>query len=172
MANTKRNGQLIAGVIVAGLGVLLLLERFVGFYIRDIWHLWPVILVALGLARLGGNDDAHQRRSGLTLVIIGLWLLVNTLELFDLDWGTSWPLLLIGLGIGKLVFPEKDGRSGGLLLLLIGIWALLNVLGLWGLYWDTSWPFAIIIVGLTIVWKALFDGPKADTAEEKTDVAS
>lgn len=172
MANTKRNGQLIAGIIVAGLGVLLLAERFVGFYVRDLWHLWPLILVVIGLVRLSGNDEPGQRRSGLTLVIVGLWLLVNTLELFDLDWGTSWPLLLIGLGIGKLLYPDTEGRSGALLLLLIGIWAWLNIIELWGLYWENSWPFAIIIVGLTIVWKALFDRPKADVAEERTDVAS
>lgn len=165
MATIERKGQLIAGVIIAGLGLLLLAERFVGFYVRDIWHLWPLILVGIGVVRLTGSEQAEQRRSGLFLTVVGLWLLVNTLELFDFDWGTSWPLLLIGLGLVKLILPEGDGRSGGVLLLLIGIWALINVLELWGIYWERSWPFAIIIFGLVLVWKSLFDRPGA--AEEK-----
>lgn len=165
MARIQRKGQLIAGIIVAGLGVLLLFERFVGFYVHDAWQLWPLILIGIGVVRLAGTADRERRRSGLTLVIVGLWLLVNTLELFDFDWGTSWPLLLIGLGLGKLIHPERDGRSGGVFLILIGIWSLVNVLGLRGIYWEDSWPFAIIIVGLVLVWKALFERPRADRKE-------
>ena len=140
MATIHRTGQLIAGVIVAALGVLLLFERVIGLEFYGIWQLWPLVLVGIGVARMGGNTE--RKRSGLFLLLIGFWLLVNTLELFDLDWGTSWPLLLILLGIGKLIYPERDGRSGGILLILIGLWATVNVLELWGLYWDTSWPLA------------------------------
>jgi len=169
MEKRRSNGQLAVGIIIAALGVLMLFEHVIGFQVRDIWRLWPLILVVLGLVRLSGMGDGERRGSGLNAVIVGLWLLVNTLELFDLDWSNSWPLLLIGLGLGKLVFPDKDGRSSGLLLFLVGIWALVNVLELWGIYWEISWPFAIIIVGLTIVWKALFERSKGGAAKENTD---
>ena len=166
MANIEKKGQLIAGIIVAGIGVLLLFQHVVGFYVRDVWHLWPLILVCIGIVRFAAQGDSERRRSGLVLTIVGLWLLVNTLELFDLDWGTSWPLLLIGLGLGKLLYPEADGRAGGFLLLLIGIWAQINVLELWGIYWEDSWPFAIIIFGLFLVFKALFGGSGTAEREE------
>jgi len=65
--------------------------------------------------------------------------------------------------------PEADGRSGGLLLTLIGVWTLANVLGVWGLYWDTSWPYAIIIVGLAMVFKALFERSKTSSVKETAD---
>jgi hypothetical protein len=167
MADTKTRGQLIAGVVIVVIGLLMVVERIGGFYVGRFWELWPLIVVAVGIARLSG--DSEQRRSGLTIVIVGCWLLLNTLGLFDFGWRNSWPLLLIGLGVGKLVYPDDDDRLGGLLMLLIGGWALINVLELWGVHWETSWPFAIIIVGLVIVAKALFGGSPAEANGSKAE---
>lgn len=167
MSDRRKTGQLIAGLIIAGLGVALALERFSGLALHGLFHLWPLIVIGLGIARLAGAETAKQRSSGLLLVFLGGWFMINTLRLFGLDWGESWPLLLILLGISKLILPENGRRSSGVLLLLIGLWTFVNVFEIWGLYWENSWSIGLIIVGLYIVWKALFEGTAAK-AEEVT----
>ena len=165
MSQRNKNGQLIAGVIILGLGILLALQYVLDFRIYNLYRLWPLIVIALGVARLVGAEDRRQRGSALVLTSVGVWMLVNTLELFGLDWGDSWPLLLILIGGAKLIAPDCGRRSSGLLMLLIGVWASLNVFELWGLYWENSWSIALIIVGLFIVWKALFERQDDATPE-------
>lgn len=156
-----KSGQLIAGLIVLGVGVLMLIEGLWDYPARSFYRLWPLILIGIGASRLVGGDT-EKRSSGLVLTGIGVWALISSLELFGLDWGDSWPLLLVFIGFARLACPDEGRRSAGLLMMLIGGWAFVNVQGYWGLYWESSWPIAVIIVGVFIVWKALFEnGRKA-----------
>lgn len=99
LRRARTSGGLVAGLILIGLGLLFLGEELRWLEAEAAWRFWPLVLVALGIAKLARASGADQRKGGLVLVMIGGWLLVNTFELFDLDWGTSWPLLLIGFGL-------------------------------------------------------------------------
>lgn len=170
MTNSRKNGQLFAGVILVGLGLILALERFSELHIYGLYRLWPLIVIGLGIARLLGAESTKQRSSGLFLLFLGAWFMINTLRLFGLDWGESWPLLLILLGISRLLIPEDGRRSPGLLLVAIGAWAFVNVFEVWGLYWENSWSIGLIIVGLFIVYRALFESrPSAQAREIAND---
>jgi hypothetical protein len=95
----RRPRGLMAGLLMIAVGLLFLGERLDWLRSDLAWSWWPGILVVMGLARLGWAQDREQRKGGLVLLLMGGWLLVNTLELFDLHWGSSWPLLLIGFGL-------------------------------------------------------------------------
>lgn len=161
MGNSKRNGQLIAGLVIAGLGLVLALQNVLDFRIWNFYPLWPLILVAFGIVRLLSVDERRHRSGALVVIAVGLWLLLNTLEIGGLDWGESWPILLMLLGLAKIVLPEDGRRSSGVLLILVGVWAFLNVFEIWGLHWGNSWSIALIAFGLFIVWRALFEERKA-----------
>ena len=165
MKQVKRNGQLIAGLVILGLGLVLCLQFLLDFRIYGLHRLWPVIVIVVGLARLSGAETRRERGGGLVLTSVGLWLLLNTLGILGLDWSESWPLLLILIGTAKLLIPENCRRSPGLLLILIGAWAFLNVFEVWGLHWGNSWPIALVIAGLFIIWKALTEGREAERSE-------
>ncbi len=107
-------GRLVAGLVLIALGTLFLLERF---DLLKPWDLarafadyWPLILVALGLGKVLGGRGRSDRRGGVVLLLIGAWLQVNTLELFDFRWHNSWPLLLIAFGV-LLVVDALAGRG-------------------------------------------------------------
>ncbi len=156
MSDVKKNGQLIAGVILVGLGLLFALQHFMGFRIYGLYNLWPLIVTAFGVSRLFG-DTLKERASGLFLIFLSAWFLINTFGIYGLHWGESWPILLMLVGLSKLILPEDGRRSGGVLLLGIGAWAFVNVFGVWGLDWEDSWPIGLIIAGLFVIWKALFE---------------
>ena len=106
---SRRSGALVGGVILVALGALFFLDRHAQFA-GGFWKLWPFAMVAIGALGLANARDWPQRRSAIWLMLVGGWLLVNTLDLFGLTWSTSWPLLVIAIGV-LLVFDGLGRRS-------------------------------------------------------------
>jgi hypothetical protein len=92
---------------------------------------------------------------GLILMALGIGLLLDRTGLIaGLGWHVLWPCVLIGLGLVKLAFPREDGRRDGGWMLFIGVLLLLNQLRV--LRFQESWPLFIVAVGVTIVWRDIF----------------
>ncbi len=53
--------------------------------------------MAFGLGRMLGRRRDDGRAGGLGFFLLGVWLLLNELDI--LDYRDSWPLLLIAMGI-------------------------------------------------------------------------
>jgi hypothetical protein len=144
-------------VIVLGVGLLLLLDRMRLFGRWEMHDLWPLFVIFLGAARVMG--DGRDRRGGLTLLLMGCWMLINTLHLFDLSWHSSWPLVLVAVGLAKGVTGRSlAGRSQGLYLIVMGGLMQALVLGAFGLDLRESWPLILIAIGFWIVLRAFHDG--------------
>ena len=107
-------GQIVVGLIILSMGGLLLLDRLSeGTYAMRAW--WPFILIVMGAAKMANAPDATGRerggrRSGVWLVLVGLWGLVNEWRLFGLTYGTSWPLLVMASG-AMMVWRSFDART-------------------------------------------------------------
>ena len=54
--------------------------------------------------------SADGARSGVWLILVGLWGLVNEWRLFGLTYGTSWPLLVMASG-AMMVWRSFDVRT-------------------------------------------------------------
>lgn len=100
---------LVGGLLLLALGIVFLAEEL---GLADLgWafeRLWPLLIVALGVSKL---LDPGKRRGGIWITALGLWLLVGTLELWNLDIGDSWPLLLVFAGFG-IVLDALLGKPG------------------------------------------------------------
>jgi predicted membrane protein len=63
------------------------------------------------------REDTGGKVFGMIVGIVGLWLLLNTLDIISLSLFSLWPLLLIGLGILLLVRaswqPPAPATEGG-----------------------------------------------------------
>lgn len=105
-------GQIVVGLIILTLGGMLLLDRLSpGTYVLRSW--WPFVLIVMGAARVVEGPDRRgrhggKRRSGVWLITVGLWGLVNEWRLFGLTYGTSWPLLVMASG-ALMVWRSLDG---------------------------------------------------------------
>jgi hypothetical protein len=76
--------------------------------IFDVFGLWPLLLVGLGLARILGGCCARERRGGIWLLAIGLWFALN--EFTVLRYHDTWPLLLVAVG-GLIVWDAVAPRD-------------------------------------------------------------
>ena len=118
-----RPGPIVGGAVLLVLGLSMLLDNH-GLGFLSLRHaIGPVCLIVLGslmLAENGGlvygrrerladgTSRMHLRKrggltGGLWLVGVGCWMLVSQLHVFGLDYGTSWPLLIILSGTIMLV---------------------------------------------------------------------
>ena len=110
----RGEGRMVMGLIVVGLGVLFLLENLGIVYVRNVWEFWPIILIMLGLARMGTCASASGRTSGLVLVAVGGIFLASNLGYLSWDlWRFFWPVILILAGVGLLLRGmDRDYRAG------------------------------------------------------------
>jgi hypothetical protein len=102
----SRNGAVIGGIFLIGLGVIFLLQNFGWFYIGNWWALF----ILLGTAAAWSKAWRAYQTSGqrITQAVSGPFfggifpLTVSLIFLFDLDWGTVWPVFLIIAGLSVL----------------------------------------------------------------------
>src|SRR6266404_2769293 len=96
-------GGLLIGTIIAGVGVLLLLENLGILYVDDIWQYWPLILIVLGVSRAATSFGMGGRIWGGTIALVGTVFLLRNLGYIHGDlWRFFWPLILICIGLGML----------------------------------------------------------------------
>ena len=106
---TLRPGALMAGLVLLAAGAAMLLDTTGTLSIQPGRLIGPFVLIGLGASLLAGGHSCVGRDgtsrshdgtfSGLWLIGIGCWLLVSHTHVFGLTFGTSWPLLLIWMGL-------------------------------------------------------------------------
>jgi hypothetical protein len=95
--------RLVWGVALMSAGVFLLFVQLGGLpeWMR-VYQWWGGIVVALGLITLLTARRAESVGSGVTFVLIGLWLVLVTNRMFGLSWYNSWPIALVSAGAGTI----------------------------------------------------------------------
>lgn len=97
-------GKLLTGIALLAVGILAFTHAidFDDWYPEEIWRLWPVILIVIGI---GSEIDTLRTRKGdggFVLIAIGVWMLAGSLELFDLSYRSAFPLGVVVFGLGLI----------------------------------------------------------------------
>jgi hypothetical protein len=107
------NSSLIFGFAIVAIGVLFLLDNF-GVPVGFVWGYWPVILIAIGLAKLVDSRDAAGRSGGAIIMLVGLVFIADKIHLPFLSnrnlWDL-WPLAIIIFGF-MMLWGAIEGKSG------------------------------------------------------------
>jgi hypothetical protein len=97
-----RSGSLFWGVALIVVGAAVLMHQL-GVLPWSAWLIsWPVVVIALGLARGVTARRPRQVGEGVTWVLLGAWFVIATNRWHGLDWRHSWPLALIAVGFGEI----------------------------------------------------------------------
>jgi len=84
-------------IIIAG--AALLLENLGVIRNVNIFEWWPLILIVIGAGQIINSRKSSPSIGGIILLVIGIIFLGNSLDIFWLDWGDIWPILLILAGL-------------------------------------------------------------------------
>ncbi len=103
---------LIFGFAIVAVGVLFLLDNF-GVQVDWVWGYWPVILIAIGLAKLVDSSEASGRSGGAIIMLVGVVLLANKIHLPFLNnrsiWDL-WPVAIIVFGF-MMLWGALEGKG-------------------------------------------------------------
>jgi hypothetical protein len=91
--------RMIPALVLIAVGALFFLSNLHIIYFQDIWRFWPVVLIAVGLAKLVDSADGGSVACGVILLAVGGLFLAGNFGYLYLTWRTFWPLILIGLGL-------------------------------------------------------------------------
>ncbi len=95
--------RILLGLTIVLIGVAILLDQNDGWGIRLDVGWWPFVLIFIGVVRMVWPHECdgrrRSRRGGFWFLAVGVWGLIVETRLFGLDFRTSWPLLVIALGI-------------------------------------------------------------------------
>jgi predicted membrane protein len=106
-----KSKSIAIGLLLIVLGIIFLGHSFdvirLGHLIN---HWWPLILIAIGICKLGRRD----RNNGILMILLGTLFLLSTLNI--IHWHQIWrfwPIILIIIGIGMLIkrFPSQNDDS-------------------------------------------------------------
>jgi len=98
----------VTGFLIVLVGVLFLLQNLGVLYIGQLWELWPVILIVIGLTHVVTRRHPSGKIGGVFLVFIGSVFLLSNLGLLPRHaWNYVWPLALIFWGLMMVLFPKQ-----------------------------------------------------------------
>jgi predicted membrane protein len=109
--NKAATGTLVSGLVLAGVGIVLLLDKL-GILNSDVlWRLWPLVFAVGGVIRMIESNSPKDRVWGGFLISIGALLTLHEFGLIRYGIGQLWPLLLIAAGV-LLAWHSNDVREG------------------------------------------------------------
>lgn len=90
-------GKLVLGIGVVLVGIVLTLDQFHLVRAENILSYWPVLLIAVGLAKIR-IFRFWESFFGSALVVVGTLYLLDTLDLLTFSIGKLWPVVLVIIG--------------------------------------------------------------------------
>jgi hypothetical protein len=104
--------QLVIGIFIMLIGILLTLDRLHILDTTYTFRLWPAFLVVLGSWLVFQRHDPKSRFWGSVWILIGVWLLLNTIGLVHVGfWELVWPVAFIWLGVSLIRQTLGRGRQ-------------------------------------------------------------
>lgn len=103
--------------------------------------------------RRAARGNTGRLAVGLVALALGALMLFDNLGV-DLPFRLweLWPLVVVGLGAIKLLWPtDADDRQSGFWILTGGLYCWISSWRLFGLHWGSAWPIFLIAIGVQMV---------------------
>ena len=109
----RLTSQLLAGLLLAALGMLFTLDNLHILRAREVLRYWPAIFLAIGIAQLWQARSLGTMIGGSIWIVFGSLLLGERLHLISSGL-RFWPLLLVAVGVWIMVRSMTAAGPSGL----------------------------------------------------------
>ncbi len=105
---------LVWGFFLIALGSAFLLQRLGVVEMPNVGRLWPAVFAVIAVIHIAEG----RLGSALTFTLLCAWFFACEFGWYGLDYGNSWPLVLVAVGAGIVVRalggePRHGVREGG-----------------------------------------------------------
>ncbi|HEX7831725.1 MAG TPA: DUF5668 domain-containing protein [Thermoanaerobaculia bacterium] len=100
--------KLVIGLVLIVVGVAGFLGTIDVLHFRDIWRLWPVLLIAIGLGNEVESIRNRRNNNGWILIAIGTWFLIGNFDIFGLSHGRAFPVVIVIAGASMALHALID----------------------------------------------------------------
>lgn len=90
--------RLFLGLVVVTLGFIALFDNLGFIEVDHAWRYWPLLLVALGLARMLRPAGAPGRFAGFLFFFLGVWILLRNIDVIPYSLFHFWPVIVVLIG--------------------------------------------------------------------------
>lgn len=94
---SDNHGTLVSGLVIVLVGLALLAAQMGFLSMNLVWHLWPMIFLAIGLGKLFGGRGANWV-SSIFMLVLGALLLAHEFGQSNYGFVQLWPLLIVSAG--------------------------------------------------------------------------
>lgn len=140
--------RVLAGVVIAGIGLVLTLLSYTAHEPWSIQRLWPLLLAAFGVMRI---VEPSARLVGWALLLIGAGVLFSNLGLYALpsrEVVRYWPLAVLLAGLVEMVLSrDTDALVEGFAVLFLGAWLEWSYFGAFPIGSFRPWPLVLAGIG-------------------------
>ena len=106
----RSNGSMVIGILLLVVGIVLMMQNFNLFYVGSLWSYWPLGLTIIGIVKLVNAENKKQFGEGVWWIFIGAWLYVSIRHVYGLDFGDTWPALVIAAGV-SIIWKSYTDQS-------------------------------------------------------------
>ncbi|MCK9408069.1 MAG: DUF5668 domain-containing protein [Bacteriovoracaceae bacterium] len=97
----------VVGSMLILFGIIMLLHELDIIYlydlgVRSVWHLWPFILVIIGIGKLVDAPTMYHIGKGIWWIFLGMWLYISIYHIYGLSFSETWPAILIAWGVSMM----------------------------------------------------------------------
>jgi hypothetical protein len=111
----RERKHLFWGIALIAVGCLFLLDRQGIIRIDQAWRLWPAAFALFGLVRIVTARRGEHVVKGIFTIVFAAWLYVSIEQLWGWTFATTWPIILIALGVkavaGGLISFYRQSRK-------------------------------------------------------------
>jgi predicted membrane protein len=109
MSTRSPASQVVAGLLVIGMGMLFLLDNLDIISFHRAIAFWPMMFIVVGLVKLFDTGSPNNYLVGGIFVALGVLMTANRLGFLFISWHMLWPLVLIV--VGAMVLFRAFDRS-------------------------------------------------------------
>ena len=102
--------RFICGLLLIFIGVVFTLDRMDILHAGDVLRFWPAVLILAGAGKVMWPGSSTSRVTGMILIGVGGWLVLEVLDLVDASFWDFWPLLLVAIGVRIALQGFGGGR--------------------------------------------------------------
>lgn len=108
---SRNRKNYLIGLLLITVGVLFLMDKVNIAEATDYWYVIPAIIAGSGFIEIISSRHPENIAKGCFSIILAFWLYASIEHLWGWTFSTSWPVILIAVGVRSIVTGLLSARK-------------------------------------------------------------